>query len=93
MANKNNRCRQASFSRQTQSNPTSTYTEPTMRRWSHPITTSSPQEEPTLHYIYCALSYQNQLLADMKALLEQLVADIPTSHVTSNGATISYEKK
>ena len=27
---------------------------------------------PTLHYIRCALSYQNQLLADIKALLEQL---------------------
>lgn len=30
---------------------------------------------PTLHYIRCALSYQNQLLADIKALLQQLAAD------------------
>lgn len=28
--------------------------------------------DPTLHYIRCALSYQNQLLADIKALLQQL---------------------
>ena len=31
--------------------------------------------DPTLHYIRCALSYQNQLLADIKALLQQLVED------------------
>ena len=30
---------------------------------------------PTLHYIRCALSYQNQLLADIKSLLQQLAAD------------------
>jgi hypothetical protein len=30
------------------------------------------QPEPTLHYIRCALSYQNQLLADIKTLLEQM---------------------
>ena len=32
----------------------------------------SPAPEPALHYIRCALSYQNQLLADIKALLEQV---------------------
>lgn len=31
--------------------------------------------EPALYYIHCALSYQNQLLADIKALLEQLSLD------------------
>ena len=28
-----------------------------------------------MHYIRCALSYQNQLLADIKSLLEQLAAN------------------
>ena len=31
--------------------------------------------DPALYYIHCALSYQNQLLADIKALLEQMAAD------------------
>ena len=49
--------------------------EPEVRRWPHPVGEGVPaaqQPEPTLHYIRCALSYQNQLLADIKALLEQL---------------------
>jgi len=33
-----------------------------------------PAPEPALHYIRCALSYQNQLLADIKAILERLEA-------------------
>jgi len=36
---------------------------------------ASRQAEPTLRYICCALSYQNQTLADIKALLQQLVVD------------------
>ena len=49
--------------------------EPPVRRWPHPITgaESVQQADPTLHYIRCALSYQNQLLADIKALLQQVV--------------------
>jgi len=35
---------------------------------------AAPAPEPALHYIRCALSYQNQLLADIKALLERLEA-------------------
>ena len=31
--------------------------------------------DPALHYIRCALSYQNQLLADIKTLLQQLVPE------------------
>ena len=56
---------------------TPSYTEPEVRRWPHPLeeTAPSPAPEPALHYIRCALSYQNQLLADIKALLEQLAAD------------------
>ena len=51
--------------------------EPEVRRWPHPVAEpSAPRsQEPALHYIRCALSYQNQLLADIKALLEQLAAD------------------
>ena len=53
--------------------------EPEVRRWPHPVDGAAAAEtqeaEPALHYIRCALSYQNQLLADMKVLLEQLAAD------------------
>ena len=66
------------------------YSEPEVRRWPHPVTgtevSSSPgqaggcvplsgQVDAALYYIHCALSYQNQLLADITALLEQLVTD------------------
>ena len=54
--------------------------EPEVRRWLHPIpqTGGAPQTggpalpEATLHYICCALSYQNELLSEIKTLLEQL---------------------
>ena len=50
--------------------------EPPVRRWPHPVEggTRAAPPEPALHYIRCAMSYQNQLLADIKALLEQLAA-------------------
>ncbi len=50
--------------------------EPPVRRWPHPVDGAElpRQADPTLHFINCALSYQNQLLADIKALLEQLAA-------------------
>lgn len=63
---------------------TPAFTEPEVRRWPHPVTGAevppSPgpapgQVDAALYYIHCALSYQNQLLADITALLEQLVAD------------------
>ena len=46
-----------------------------MRRWPHPVNGMEPARaaDPMLHYIRCALSYQNQQLADIKALLQQLV--------------------
>ena len=47
--------------------------EPSVRRWPHPVDVPAAiAPDPTLHYIRCALSYQNQLLADIKALLQQL---------------------
>ena len=48
--------------------------EPPVRRWPHPVGCQEPPlpPEPTLHYIRCALSYQNQLLAEIKALLQQM---------------------
>ena len=62
------------------------YTEPEIRRWPHlveedfePEAASEVPTEPALHYIRCALSYQNQLLADIKALLEQLALDAGSS--------------
>ena len=56
------------------------YTEPEVRRWPHPLEDPpSPATEPAMHYIRCALSYQNQLLADIKTLLEQLTAAAPAA--------------
>ena len=54
-----------------------TISEPPVRRWPHPVTGAEARmpPDPTLHYIRCALSYQNQLLADIKSLLQQLVED------------------
>lgn len=48
--------------------------EPPVRRWPHPVNGSEPirDGDQSLHYIRCALSYQNQLLADIKSLLQQL---------------------
>lgn len=47
------------------------YVEPEIRRWPHPVEEPPVPPEPALHYIRCALAYQNQLLADIKALLEE----------------------
>lgn len=63
---------------QAASEPTA-YPEPEMRRWPHPVdgtpvSPQGPQADAVCYYIRCALSYQNQLLADIKALLEQLAA-------------------
>ena len=81
--------RQAASARQTASvrRPgTPAFTEPEVRRWPHPVTGAEVptvrqggpapgQIDAALYYIHCALSYQNQLLADITALLEQLAAD------------------
>ena len=50
--------------------------EPPVRRWPHPVDGVEPvqQTDPALHFIHCALSYQNELLADIKALLERIAA-------------------
>lgn len=62
---------------------TPAFTEPEVRRWPHPVNGIAPdqqclsdqQADALLHCIRCALSYQNQLLADIKVLLEKLAAD------------------
>ena len=54
---------------------TPSYKEPEVRRWPHPLEDPAPAPEPALHYIRCALSYQNQLLADIKSLLERQAED------------------
>ena len=66
---------------------TPAFKEPEVRRWPHPVEGTalppsggcqprSPRQlEAGLYYIHCALSYQNQMLADIKTLLEQLSAD------------------
>ena len=50
--------------------------EPPVRRWPHPVdgTELVQQTDPALHFIHCALSYQNELLADIKTLLERIAA-------------------
>lgn len=50
-----------------------TVREPSVRRWPHPIAYTVPEaSDPMLHYIRCALSYQNEMLAEIKTLLEQI---------------------
>lgn len=51
--------------------------EPPVRRWPHPVDGTEPlqQTDPALHFIHCALSYQNELLADIKTLLERIAAE------------------
>ena len=51
--------------------------EPPVRRWPHPVSGVEPARaaDPMLHYIRCALSYQNQQLADIKALLQRLLEE------------------
>lgn len=63
------------------------YLEPEVRRWPHPVTDdpAAPAPEPALHYIRCALSYQNQLLADIKTLLEQMAAGTPSAPAEDPG--------
>ena len=43
--------------------------EPQMRRWHHPV---SAEEEPAWRYLCQAMGYQNQLLSEIKVLLEKL---------------------
>lgn len=71
MANRSNRCRTA------RAVVSAAASEPEVRRWPHPIPQPYVQEptETTLHYICCALSYQNELLSEIKTLLEQIAAD------------------
>ena len=47
--------------------------EPVMRRWPRPAQQlPTAEEDPMQRYIRCSLSYQNQMLADIKALLERI---------------------
>ena len=59
------------------------FTEPEVRRWPHPVTETLPPPCPPssggpLAQICCALTRQNQLLAEIKALLEHPAADLST---------------
>ena len=73
----------------------STFTEPEMRRWPHPVdgislpdgrpSPSVGQADLSLYYIHCALSYQNQLLSEIKTLLEQLTLDRAQSPEENSG--------
>lgn len=55
-------------------NPVKNVAEPSVRHWNHTITSpgSNREPDPDTHYLYCTLSYQNQLLSEIKSLLEQL---------------------
>ena len=63
--------------------PAPAFQEPEMRRWPHPISCGDGElpNDTALHFIRCALSYQNQLLADIKTLLERLVVDAGPENV------------
>ena len=88
-----------SCKRNQQNQPTSpassAFTEPEMRRWPHPVngislpdgrpSPSVGQSDLSLYYIHCALSYQNQLLAEIKTLLEQLTLDRAQSPEENSG--------
>jgi len=77
MANRScGRNRQVRAVQARQSAPPTGFTEPPVRRWPHPVDGTEPAQtgDPALHYIRCALSYQNQLLSDIKVLLEKLTA-------------------
>ena len=52
--------------------------DPPVRRWPHPVTGVEPlpQADPGLHYLRCVLSYQNQLLSEIKTLLEEIRLDL-----------------
>lgn len=43
--------------------------EPQMRRWQHPV---EEEESPAWQYLCQAAAYQNQLLSEIKVLLEKL---------------------
>lgn len=49
-----------------------------MRCWPHPIEPAREEVpiSPSLHYIHCALAYQNQTLADIKAMLQKLTQEL-----------------
>lgn len=77
-----------SCGRQIRSNPVRkpsppAFSEPEVHRWPHPVEgaagapssvrqPSIRSSDSALYYIHCALSYQNQLLAEIKTLLEGL---------------------
>ena len=71
------RCRPVRSAPAVQPRRSSAAQEPPVRRWPHPVEGVEPIQDldPALHYIRCALSYQNQLLADIKTLLQQLVPE------------------
>ena len=51
-------------------------TEPPVRRWTHGAAPTPPADpDPLTHFLRCALSYQNQLLAEIKTLLEKLMVE------------------
>ena len=66
--------------------------EPPVRRWPHPVDGTEPlqQADPALHFVHCALSYQNQLLADMKSLLERIAAgeEVPAEPAEDGGTKL-----
>jgi hypothetical protein len=55
---------------------TPAFTEPEVHRWPHPVELAAERTaDPAIQYIQCAISYQNQLLPEIKTLLEQIVVN------------------
>ena len=71
------RCRRGGRSGPAAQSPAPVPQEPPVRRWPHPVDGAEPpaDPDPALHYIRCALSYQDQLLADIRTLLLQLLPE------------------
>ena len=59
------------------------YPEPPVHRWPHNTAEALPEQErdAVIYYIRCALSYQNQMLSEIKSLLEQFAVEKP-EHAT-----------
>ncbi len=79
MANRSNRRRTASAV------VAAAACEPEVHRWPHPIPQpyAPASTEVTLHYICCALSYQNELLSEIKTLLERTAVNWPDKDAQS----------
>lgn len=78
------RCRRpASATPPTQPPAQPIFQEPPVRRWNQAAEAAVPREDATLGYIRCAIAYQNQLLTEIRTLLEQIEHNTEPSSAAS----------